>query len=210
MRIIIVLLLVGIIACKPKPIHEPILISTFYDLQGNGRQSKSTQVSLIFDEKGIEFIAILDEDDIQAKIEQHDTLIYLDPCIELFLDPGADGLDYYEVEMNALGYGWALKLASNDSPINASANISDWNINRAYSSKMYGTVNDNSDTYEQWVATILCPWTSFTEGAPESGDVWAYNIMRVDYDGSIPSYWVAKPTGESMIHFPEYWPSIQF
>ncbi len=210
MKFLCPLILMVMMGCGQKKIHDPIQITTLYDLAGTGLESNQTEVTISFDEAGIKFTAVLEEEDIRAKLNKHDTLIYLDPCIEFFLDPGADGKDYYEVEINALGYGWALKLATNNSPLNAATNMSDWNIRQSYSTKVYGTLNDDADKDKKWVANLECRWSDFAEGAPQTGDVWAYNVMRVDYDGITPTYWVAKPTGQAMIHHPSLWPRIQF
>lgn len=214
---LLVLLVVFIVSygCKPEAqyrVDRSFKVSTFYDLRNPDKVAPSeTDVQISFSENGIQFTAHLSEDDIKASITRHDTTIYLDPCIELFLDPGADGKDYYEFEINALGYGWALKLASNAPPLNAPYNISSWDLNRNYKSEVYGTVNDDSDTDSHWIATMTCPWEAILEGMPSKGEAWAYNVMRIDYDqDNLPSYWVAKSTGAVNIHKPATWPIIEF
>jgi len=208
-------LLMFFMSCKDQQssINKRITVDKFYNLLDTTEvQSESVQMSLLFDDEGIGFQALVNEDDIKAAIFQHDTTIYLDPCVEFFLDPGADGKDYYEFEINAAGYGWALKLKTNQAPLNAPHNISKWEIGRKYKVEIVsGTLNDSTDTDTMWRAIMATEFISFSEGKPKKGDKWAYNFMRVDYDeNNNPTYWVAKPTGKSMIHHPETWPTVTF
>lgn len=209
------ILLVLFICCKDhqSSIEKRITVDRFYNLLDTTEVlNEPVQMTLLFDDEGIGFQALVSEDDIKASIFQHDTTIYNDPCVEFFLDPGADGKDYYEFEINAAGYGWALKLKTNQSPLNAKENISSWDIGRNYKARIIsGTLNDSSDTDTIWRAIMAADYNSFSEGKPNKGDVWAYNFMRIDYDESNnPSYWVAKPTGQKMIHYPMTWPTITF
>lgn len=213
-RISLFFLLILFVSCKDQKsiFHKKITVDKFYNLLDTTKMlSDHTELTLVFNPDGIELKAFVTEDKIKAAIFQHDTTIYRDPCIEIFLDPGADGLDYYEFEINAAGYGWALNLKSNDPPINAPENMSPWQINRNYEAIVSGSLNNDSDIDSMWTAIMKADYNSFSEGKPKKGAVWAYNFMRIDYDESNnPTYWVAKPTGRKMIHYPMTWPTITF
>lgn len=161
---------------------------------------------------GFIFNAILEEDDIRYKYTTRDTCIWKDPCIEFFFDPGADGLDYYEMQFNAKSQVWDLKLRTSKGPINAPENMIEWDIGDNWGIyKLSGTVNDSSDKDQSWSIVGSIPWDKIAEGKPKKGDKWAYNFMRVDYDkNNNPSYWVAKSTGKENIHHPETWPVFTF
>lgn len=173
-----------------------------------------TKAELIFDSTGLFFMAELYDPDVKASIKRHDTTIFLDPCIEFFIDPGADGKDYYEFEINAYGYGWALQLKDNEPPLNEPENMSLWDTGRNYEAKVIGSINDKTfvdGEEEKWFAVMSCGWDKIQGGRPKKGDVWAYNFMRIDYDESNKaSYWVAKSTGKENLHYPETWPTFSF
>ena len=44
-------------------------------------------------------LSTLQEDDIKAKLNQRDTIIYHDNDFEVFLDPDCDGQNYFEIEL---------------------------------------------------------------------------------------------------------------
>jgi len=214
-RILICALFVFLHSCtlERPDINKRIVIDRFVNLFDTTEVLQDeTKMTLIFDSTGVQFYALVAEDNMRAAFMQHDTTIYLDPCVELFLDPGADGKDYYEFEINAAGYGWALKLKTNDSPLDAPGNISNWEIPYNYEAKpLLGTINDNSDVDTKWQATMITSYKSFSEGRPQKGDVWASTFLRLDYDhNNNPTYWVAKSTGREMIHYPQTWPTISF
>ena len=170
-----------------------------------------TIVTLYFDQEELRFTAELEEDNIQYKFTQRDTCIWRDPCIEIFLDPLADGVDYYEMEFNAGGHLWDLILMTSQPPINAPSNMRSWDIADTYSVKLDGTANDSRDKDNQWSLSGSIDWGQIKEGRPQNGDRWAYNFLRIDYDNSgRATYWVAKSTGKANIHFPDYWPVHTF
>ncbi len=46
---------------------------------------------------------VLGEPAIWGKLTKRDAIIYKDNDFEVFIDPDGDGLNYYELEINALG-----------------------------------------------------------------------------------------------------------
>ena len=60
------------------------------------------------------------EDDIKAKLNQRDTIIYYDNDFEVFLDPDCDGQNYFEIETNAKAVIFDLML---DKPYRSGGNF---------------------------------------------------------------------------------------
>ncbi len=172
---------------------------------------KATTVALHMDSIGITFSAFLEEEDIRYKFTQRDTTIWKDPCIEIFLDPDADGLNYYELQINAYPQVWDLKLKSSKPPINSEENMLSWDIGTNFGiAKLDGIANDNSRKDKSWSVVGTINWETM-DGIPYIGDRMAYNFMRVDYDeNGNPSYWVAKSTGTQNIHEPSTWPTLTY
>jgi len=224
-RIIVICCILIFSCCKKQtslksPLQTPlepkvqiIEINEFVDIvKPDLKCPDSTHVLVQNLTKGLKIEAYLSESNLQAKFTQPDTTIYLDPCFEVFIDPGADGLAYYEFEINAIGSAWPLKLKTSKGRINDPSNILKWNIPSVnYFTSARGTVNDSSDIDEFWKVELTIPWTKFSEARPKKGDKWAFNFMRIDYDSNeTASYWVWKPTGKKFIHIPEKWPVIEF
>jgi len=174
--------------------------------------SDETYIGFLLDSNGILFLAKMHEDDIKYNFVTRDTCIWKDPCAEFFIDPGADGKNYYELQINAKPQIWDLKLKSNQPPINAPGNMLEWDIGDNFgNAKTWGTPNDDSDIDKYWQIVGSISWEDFAEGRPKKGDRWAYNFMRVNYDKQgQPSYWVLKSTGKKNIHHPETWPVHTF
>jgi len=157
---------------------------------------KKTEMSIGFLNGRIYLFASVATEDINFQYETRDTCIWKDPCVEFFIDPGADGLDYYEMQFNAKPQVWDLKLKSSQAPVNAPENMLSWDIGDRFGhSRVKGTINDPSDKDEYWTLTAGIEWEKIAEGIPKKGDKWAYNFMRVDYDkNNEATYWVAKST----------------
>ncbi len=191
---------------------KEVAVTEMVNLLDPSQVSKTqTTISIDFTRDGLKLYALLKESNLKSSFTKRDTTIWKDPCIEFFLDPGADGKMYYELQVNAHPQIWDLQLVSARSPVNAPQNMLDWNIGDDWKVSHQGTLNDASDVDESWTIEVLIPWDKLPEGIPQLGDTWAYNVMRVDYDSKgLPSYWVAKSTGKEMIHYPKSWPIIRF
>ena len=138
-------------------------------------------------------------------IRTRDSTLYLQHCFEIFFDPYADGIDYYELEINPTGTIWDLKLKNANGRINAPSNMLPWDIPL----EQVRTYIHERDNY--WSFEIAIPWSYIKEGRPSYNDTWSFNAMRIDYESSQqPSYWVWQRTGKEMIHVPSQWVKLQF
>ncbi len=131
-----------------------------------------------------------------------------------------------EFEVNALGTEWDLMLTrpyrDGGAPLNA------WNMNGMRSAvKLYGTLNDPSDTDDKWTFEMAIPLSTLLEvrygkREIEDGEQWRLNFSRVQWqldvkDGRYAKKpqtpednWVWAPSGKISIHEPEYWGFLQF
>jgi hypothetical protein len=85
----------------------------FVDIEGSAKPDPRfrTRVKMLWDDTFLYVAAELDEPHIWGTLTEHDAVIFHDNDFEVFLDPGGDGLDYFEFEINALNTGWDLFLA---------------------------------------------------------------------------------------------------
>jgi hypothetical protein len=170
-----------------------------------------TFVEMLFTEDGIRFSGFVADEDIQNSLSERDDLLYTESCFEMFLDPYADGKNYYEIEINPLEAIFDYMLRDAEGPLNTDENMVQWTIPQEnLVITVMGTINDSSDTDDGWSFTMYVPWKIINDGPIKAGDCIAYNFMRVDADGDVASYWVARPTGKPLIHLPQVWPKICF
>lgn len=101
----------------------------FTDIEGDAKPAPlfGTRVKMVWDDQYLYICAELEEPHLWATFAKDESVIYHENDFEVFIDPGNDGLLYYELEINALGTKWDLLLTKpyreGGIPINA------WEIN---------------------------------------------------------------------------------
>jgi len=191
-----------------------------------------TRFKLLWDSTYLYVAAELEEPHVWATLTARDAVVYRDNDFEVFIDPDGDGLNYYEIEINALGTVWDLLLVR---PYRQGGPaITAWDI-RGLQSAVHvdGTVNDPSDTDQGWTVEMALPWSVLVEAArgrrpPQDGTEWRMNFSRVQWDLDVvdgeyrktiePSTnrprrehnWVWSPQGVVDMHLPERWGTVRF
>ena len=83
-------------------------------------------------------------------------MIFHDNDFEVFLDPDGDHADYLELEVNALGTPWDLRLAY---PYRAGGGELPYTVEGLrVGVHVDGTLNDPSDEDRGWSVTLAWPW----------------------------------------------------
>lgn len=191
-----------------------------------------SRFKLLWDSTHLYVAAEMEEPHVWATITARDAVVYRDNDFEVFIDPDGDGLNYYEIEINALGTVWDLLLVR---PYRRGGPaITAWDIRGLQSAvRVDGTVNDPSDTDRGWTVEMALPWSVLVEAArgrrpPEDGTEWRMNFSRVQWDLDVidggyrkavdPSSnrprrehnWVWSPQGVVDMHLPERWGTVRF
>ena len=94
----------------------------FVDISGEGFPTPKyeTTAKMLWDDEYLYVGAVLQEEDIKARLTQRDTIIYYDNDFEVFIDPDSDGHNYFEIETNARGVIFDLML---DKPYRSGGNF---------------------------------------------------------------------------------------
>ena len=200
----------------------------FVDIQGAGQSAPRfrTRAKLLWDDDYLYLGAELEEPHVWATLTNHDSVIFLDPDFEVFLDPLGETQPYYEFEMNALNTTWDLRLNKPYQDQGQAHN--EWEIVGAKTAvQVHGTLNNPTDTDQGWTVEIAFPWKAFAEperpaGPPRENSCWRLNFSRVEWQVTstngayqkVPrtpeDNWVWSPQGVVDMHRPEMWGRVQF
>lgn len=206
-------------------------LSPLRDIEG-AAIPHACRIKMLWDDEYLYILADMDEEHLWASLKEHDSVIYHDPDFEVFIDPDGDGLNYIELEINALNTTWDLFIARpyrfDDPHI-----LHDWDIRGLkHAVHLRGTLNNPGDTDEGWSVELAIPWSSITSHAhqprrsqaPTPGSSMRFNFSRVNWQvrpapGSPTGYeklsmpesnHVWAPTGKVNIHLPEHWGRVIF
>lgn len=188
---------------------EPV--KHFADIRGEGYEKPGyeTTAKMLWDDDYLYVFARLEEENIQAKLKQRDTIIYYDNDFEVFLDPDGDGQNYFEIETNALGTLFDLML---DKPYRSGGNFMiQWDCpGLKLAVKRDGTLNKSKDKDKYWTVEMAIPGEALKmnfDNPLKAGNIWRMNFSRVEWlkPGQREENWVWSPTGKIDMHMPDRW-----
>lgn len=183
---------------------------------------KMTRAKITWDDEAIWFAAQLQEENVWGHIVKRDTISYWDNDFEIFIDPTADAVDYFEYEMTALNQMFDM-WHENDNNRNALADGTYDAPNMRHAVQVQGTLNYHHDIDDGWTIEVMIPYADMTEWnprmsvPPQRGDMWRFNFSRVQfmhvYTQLFPYLlpyspvedWVWASTFSGSLHIPEMW-----
>lgn len=173
------------------------------------KPSLPTEIRMLWDNTNLYVAARLTEPYIRATLNKRDDIVWHENDFEVFLDPDGDGINYFEIEINALGTLLDLQMSH---PYRSGGHFfSAWDCPGLKSAvKVHGSLNDSTDTDTCWTLEMAIPHRALAvdfDDALKQGSLWRMNFSRVEWlkDGGPEENWVWAPTGEINIHMPERW-----
>ncbi len=156
----------------------------FVDIEGDKKPKPRfrTRVKMLWDDEALYIAAEMEEPHLWGTLKEHDSVIFYDHDVEVFLDPDGDNHLYGELELNALNTTWDLLLTK---PYKDSGHaINAWEITGLKTAvKLNGSLNDPRDTDTGWTLEIKWPWkglhelhTKATPVPPKDGNQWRINL----------------------------------
>ncbi|MDA0334509.1 MAG: SUMF1/EgtB/PvdO family nonheme iron enzyme [bacterium] len=188
---------------------------------------KTTRFKMLYDDEFLYFGAQMQEENVWGRLSERDCVIYHDNDFEVFLDATADGVGYYEFEMNALNTVWDMFHETDYHRASALHTLYDVTGLR-HAVDVQGTLNCHHDEDVGWTVEVRWPLTSLLERNDrvklpiERGDMWRLNFSRVQYmhiyDRLVPAMvpkspcedWIWQSTGTGDLHNPEMWGKVLF
>lgn len=189
-------------------------IENFSDIRGDAYPlpARKTKVKFIYDKDNLYVGAILEEEDIRARISGRDEIVWKDNDFEVFLDPFCDGKLYYELEVNALGT--VMDLLMEKPYKDGGSFLLNWDIKGLrLKVRLDGSLNDTSDKDRSWCVEMAIPFNALKRDFrdPRYSRVWRINLSRVQWmHPDKEENWVLSPTGVVDIHRPDKWAFLRF
>ncbi|MBT6149443.1 MAG: carbohydrate-binding family 9-like protein, partial [Gemmatimonadetes bacterium] len=183
---------------------------------------KMTRAKITYDEEALYFAAQLQEENVWGHITKRDTISYWDNDFEIFIDPTADAVNYFEFEMTALNQMFDM-WHEVDNHRNALADGTFDAPNMRHAVQVQGTLNYHHDIDDGWTVEVMIPYADMSpynpgmRVPPARGDMWRFNFSRVQfmhvYTQMFPYLlpfspvedWVWAATFSGDLHVPEMW-----
>lgn len=192
--IVLSVLAVSCISNKPLTKSEPQVIEItelHYIDHSAPIEPLNASIEVSLTPETLHLSAVIKDSSIVSTIRENGLPLYeTDDVLELFLDPGADGLDYYELQINPHSHSWQLML---DKP------YSDGGSRKNHPIK--GLTIDTKIIEIGWQLEISLPLMSL------QADKYALNIAYADHDNSSskPAYYSWQNMGCVNLHQPNRW-----
>src|SRR5260221_9951871 len=149
-------------------------------------------------------------------LTERDARLFNEAVVEIFLDVGATGRSYAELEINPVNAGVDLWV---DRPENKFDKT--W-----YIAGLESRVHPRRDTAQRltgWTAAALIPWPALAAKAPPGvalpprpDDRWRFNVFRIERPGGPKEpekdalYLAWSPTGQAGFHVPQAFRDLVF
>ncbi|HEV7556062.1 MAG TPA: carbohydrate-binding family 9-like protein [Kofleriaceae bacterium] len=129
------------------------------------------------------FVSILDSD-IFSEYKKHDDKIYLEDCVEIFIDADSNRIGYVELQVNPNNATFDKWYKGTK----AQGGDESWDSHMATVVKVKGKPDVAGDADTGWDVEIAIPWADVkgrddqmkVQLPPRIGDRWRLNVVRVD------------------------------
>jgi hypothetical protein len=204
----------------------------FVDIEGEHmpKPTFDTRVKMLWNDTSLFIAAELQEPHVWASLKEHDQVVFHDNDFEVFIEPGNDTHQYFEIEVNA--FNTIFDLFMSKPYRNGSGALINWHADGLRSAvQVQGSLNDARGTDQGWTVEMAIPFSAISLGnhaqVPEDGSLWRMNFSRVQWDTEVkdgayiklkgadgrplPEHnWVWSPQGIINMHYPERWGYLQF
>ncbi len=191
---------------------------------------REAKCKMLWDDDFLYLFVKLRELNLWASIREHDAQVFQDNAFEIFIAPGCNTYNYFELQINAFGTVWDLFMPK---PYrNGGTGLTSWDI-KGLQKTVYldGTLNNPTDSDRSWSIEMAIPFSSVRmNGSPNPtiGTIWRMNFSRVQWDldtlngeyfrrknkftGKLfpEHYSVWSPPGIINLHYPERYGYVLF
>lgn len=184
----------------------------FVDTLSGGEAKVAAEAKLLWDDEALYVAFDVRDPLLRSRFEDADDHLWTEDAVELMIDPGADGRNYFEIQVSPTGVVFDTRYDARRQP--RPYGHLDWTSGIEARTALSGRPNDD-DADEGWLAELRIPWAAFAEGdppagVPEPGDVWGINLYVMDARerGQLAAGWSAPKVGD--FHVPERFVRVRF
>ncbi|MFT3934497.1 MAG: carbohydrate-binding family 9-like protein [Chitinophagaceae bacterium] len=194
-----------------------------------GMKSRA-RCKLLWDDTYLYVYAEINEENLWASLREHDSQVFQDNALEIFICPRGNNFNYVEFQINGFETVWDLFLTK---PYrNGGKGLTNWDIKGLKKAvHLNGTLNNSNDTDTGWSIELAIPLNAVlmnNEKTPKAGDIWRMNFSSVQWKLDVvngkynrrtdkltgeplpPQYSVWSPHGILNLHYPERWGYVLF
>ena len=120
---------------------------------------RKSHCKMLWDDDYLYFFARLAETNLWASLTQHDSPVFQDNALEIFIDPTGTAFNYFEFQINAYSTVWDLFMPK---PYrNGGKNLTSWDLKDLKKAvQLNGTINNPTDTDKSWSIELAIPFKS--------------------------------------------------
>jgi hypothetical protein len=155
-------------------------------VQPDGRSLSTkflTRTKVLWDDTHLYVALNVTDDDIFNDLRGRDATLWKQDVVEIYLDPGADGKGYIELQVAPSGQVFDALFESRRVPDWPQAAEAFTLTGMQVAVVAQGTVNDRSGEPDQgWNVEVAIPWAEIpgVSAAPSDRTTWAANFYRID------------------------------
>lgn len=177
-----------------------------------GEQTRQrTTARLLWDDNYLYVAFVCEDQDIWGVTTERDQPIYEQEVVEVFIDDDCDDFSYVEIEINPLNAVLDLFVFWRDDRRRA---LWDWNSEGLISAvAVDGDPTRRGTPDHCWSVEMAIPLTDFMTAPhipPRPGDVWHFNLYRIDRAESGDEYQAWSSTGRLNNHTPQRFGRLLF
>ena len=171
-------------ALRPWEFGPALVMRT--DEQGRAFPAEGTTALFCHDKTALYVAFKCTDSQVVATVQQPDGPVWMDDCVEFFLDPHASGASVYHIAVTARGTKFDERFQQEAPPSSRGAAPT----GRRWDCKMTFITGRSKDG---WWAQMAIPFESLGEKWPDAGSLWMMNLAR----------WNSPPILHGVIEFNE-------
>ncbi|MGE0787510.1 MAG: carbohydrate-binding family 9-like protein [Sandaracinaceae bacterium] len=158
-------------------------------LNGSGQAAPETTARVLWDDSNLYVAFDVADDYLHNPLEGDDPHLWEQDAVEIMIDPGDDGRNYFEFQASPTGEVFDTRYDTRRQP--QPFGHLDWDSHARVAVKAEGTVNDEATDHGYHVEVAI-PWSAFDTGEPPAArpaanQAWRMNFYVMD----------ARPNGQA-------------
>ena len=163
-------------------------------------EDQKTEARMTWDDQFLYVAFTTKDNDIVSNYTGRDQKLWEADVVEIYLDPGADGKDYLELQVAPTGEIFDAKFDTRRQPKWEEAAPAFTMSGLVGKTIAEGTINQGGDRDSGWTIEVAVPWAEVPGGAPSPGSPFAMNLYRLDQ--RFHAAWA--PVGGDYHNLPEF------